>query len=95
MTPPPTISPRYVGQDAHQCQTSKAFGFCGPYLPASPPPPPASHDRKASSWNLQPVLGIRIRNRIRRNRMFLGLPDRDQFVRGADPDPAPGPSLFS
>jgi hypothetical protein len=41
MTPPP----RYAGQDAHQCQTSMAFGLCGPYLPASPHPP-ASHDRK-------------------------------------------------
>jgi hypothetical protein len=35
-----------------------------------------------------PVLGIRIR-------MFLGLPDPDPLVRGADPDPAPDPSLFS
>jgi hypothetical protein len=40
----------------------------------------------------KPVLGIRIWNRIR---MFLGLPDWDPFVRGADPDPAPNPSLFS
>ncbi len=41
------------------------------------------------------VLGIRIR--IRRIRMFLGLPalDLDPLVRGTDPDPAPDPSLFS
>jgi hypothetical protein len=26
--------------------------------------------------------------------MFLGLPDPDSLVRGADPDPAPDPSLF-
>jgi hypothetical protein len=31
-------------------------------------------------------LGIRIR--IRRIRMFLGLPDPDPLVRGADPDPS-------
>jgi hypothetical protein len=37
------------------------------------------------------VLGIR----IRRIRMFLGLPDPDQLVRGKDPDPDPDPSLFS
>jgi hypothetical protein len=35
------------------------------------------------------VLGIR----IRRIRMFLGLPDLDPLVRGTDPDP--DPSLFS
>jgi hypothetical protein len=35
------------------------------------------------------VLGIR----IRRIRMFLGLPDPDPLVRGADPDP--DPYLFS
>jgi hypothetical protein len=35
------------------------------------------------------VLGIR----IRRIRMFLGLPDPDPLVRGTDPDP--DPSLFS
>jgi hypothetical protein len=38
------------------------------------------------------VLGIRIR-------MFLGLPDPDQLLRGMDldpaPDPDPDPSLFS
>ncbi len=41
------------------------------------------------------VLGIRIRNRIRRIRMFLGHPD--PLVRGTDPAPdtAPDPSLFS
>jgi hypothetical protein len=39
---------------------------------------------------LQSVLGIRIRNRIR---MFLDLPDQDPLVRGTDPDP--NPSLFS
>jgi hypothetical protein len=27
--------------------------------------------------------------------MFLSLPDPDPLVRGADPDPAPEPSLFS
>jgi hypothetical protein len=32
------------------------------------------------------VLGIRIR--ILRIRMFLGLPDPDPLVRGADPDPS-------
>jgi hypothetical protein len=37
------------------------------------------------------VLGIRIQ--IHRIRMFLGLPDPDPLVRGADP--APDPSLFS
>jgi hypothetical protein len=26
--------------------------------------------------------------------MFLGLPDPDSLVRGADPYPAPDPSLF-
>jgi ankyrin repeat protein len=36
-----------------------------------------------------PVLGIR----IRRIRMFFGLPDPDLLVRGADP--APDPSPFS
>ncbi len=43
------------------------------------------------------VLGIQIQNRIRRIRMFLGLPDPDLdlLVRGADSDPAPDPSLFS
>jgi hypothetical protein len=44
---------------------------------------------------LIPVLGIR----IRRIRMFLGLPDPDPdpLVRGANPapDPDPDPSLFS
>ncbi len=52
------------------------------------------------------ALGIRIR--IRRIRMFLGLPDPDPLVRGTDPDPlvrgthpgtdpdpVPDPSLFS
>jgi hypothetical protein len=33
----------------------------------------------------KPVLGIR--TRIRRIRMFLGLPDPDPLVRGTDPDP--------
>ncbi len=37
------------------------------------------------------VLGIR----VRRIRMFLGLPDADPLVRGTDPDPALDPSLFS
>jgi hypothetical protein len=43
------------------------------------------------------VLGIRIRNRIRGIRMFLGLldPDPDPLDRGTDPDPAPDPSLYS
>jgi hypothetical protein len=36
------------------------------------------------------VLGIW----IRRIRMFLGLPDPDPLVRGADPGPAPHPSLL-
>ena len=36
----------------------------------------------------KPVLGIRIR-------MFLGLPDPDPLVRGANPDPTPDPSFFS
>ncbi len=39
------------------------------------------------------VLGIRIRNRIRRICMFLGLRDPDPIVRGTDP--APDPTLFS
>ncbi len=34
---------------------------------------------------LRPVLGIRIRNRIRRIHMFLGLPDPDPVVRGMNP----------
>jgi hypothetical protein len=33
---------------------------------------------------IQPVFGIRIRNRIR---MFLGLPDPDPLVNGMDPTP--------
>ncbi len=33
----------------------------------------------------QAVLWIRIRNRIRKIRMFLDLPDRDPLVRGTDP----------
>jgi hypothetical protein len=37
------------------------------------------------------VMGIR----IRRIRMFLGLPDQDPFVTGTDPDLAPDPSHFS
>ncbi len=43
----------------------------------------------------KPVFGIRTRNRIRRIRMFLGLPDPDldPLDRGTDPDP--DPSLFS
>ncbi len=40
-----------------------------------------------------PVLGIR--NRIRRISMFLGHRDPDPLVTGADPDPAPDPSLAS
>jgi hypothetical protein len=36
---------------------------------------------------LQPVLRIRIR--IHRIHMFLGLPDPDPLVRGMDPDPDP------
>jgi hypothetical protein len=38
------------------------------------------------------VFGIRIRNWIRRIRMFLGLTDPDPLVRGTDP--APDPSFF-
>ncbi len=34
---------------------------------------------------------FRIRIRIHRSHMFLGLPDPDQLVRGMDPDPAPVP----
>jgi hypothetical protein len=43
-----------------------------------------------------PVLGIRIRirNLIRRIRMFLGLPDPDPLVIGTDPDLAPDPSNY-
>ncbi len=40
------------------------------------------------NYMFPPVLGIRIRNRIQ-NRMFLGPPDPDPLVRGADPDPDP------
>jgi hypothetical protein len=39
-----------------------------------------------------PMLLIRIQSRIRRIRMFLGLPDRDPFVRGTDPATDPDPS---
>jgi hypothetical protein len=39
---------------------------------------------------LKQVLGIR----IRRTRMFLGIPDPDSSVRGMDLDPDPDPSLF-
>ncbi len=38
---------------------------------------------------LEPVLRIRIR--IHRIHMFLGLQDPDQLVRGMDPDPALDP----
>jgi hypothetical protein len=54
------------------------------------------------------VLEISVGIRIRRIRMFLGLPDTDPnplvrgtdpdpnpLVRGTDPDPDPGPSLLS
>jgi hypothetical protein len=43
---------------------------------------------------LPPVLRIRIR--IHRIHMFLGLPDPDPLVRGMDPDPAldPDPSII-
>ncbi len=52
---------------------------------------PGSHLGGCISW-LIAVSGIR----IRRIRMFLGLPDPDpdSIVRGMDPDPAPDPSLF-
>jgi hypothetical protein len=40
-----------------------------------------------------PVLGIQIRIRIHRIRMFLGLPDPDPLIRGMDS--APDPSLSS
>jgi hypothetical protein len=39
------------------------------------------------NMTIKPVLGIRIR-------MFVGLPDPDPLVRGAEPDPAPDPSLY-
>jgi hypothetical protein len=47
--------------------------------------------------NSSPVLGVWIGNqiRIRRIRMFLGLPDPDPLVRGTEPNPALDPSLFS
>ncbi len=47
----------------------------------------------ARQVHLQLVLGIRIRNRIRK---FLGLPDPDldPLVRGTDPAPDPDPFLF-
>ncbi len=50
---------------------------------------PANHE--VNKTQVYPVLGIRILNRIRirRIRMFLGLPDPDPLVRGMDP------SLFS
>jgi hypothetical protein len=52
-----------------------------------------------------PVLRIRIRNRIHRIHIFLGLldpdplvrgidPDPDPLVRGIDPDPDPDPSII-
>jgi hypothetical protein len=43
-----------------------------------------------------PVLLIRIRLRIHRIHMFLGLldPDPDTQVRGMDPEPDPGPSII-
>jgi hypothetical protein len=43
------------------------------------------------SHECREVLGIR----IRRIRMFLGLPDPDPLIRGMDPAPDPYPSLFS
>jgi hypothetical protein len=44
------------------------------------------------------VSNVGDRIRIRRIRMFLGLPDPDPLVKGTDQDPedpAPDPSLFS
>jgi hypothetical protein len=41
------------------------------------------------------MLGIRIRNMIWRVRMFLSFTDTDPLLKGADPAPAPNPSLFS
>ncbi len=43
-----------------------------------------------SSPVYKPVLRIRIR--IQRIHMFLGLQDQDPLVRGMDPDPAPDPN---
>ncbi len=37
---------------------------------------------------------LEIRNRIRRIRMFLGIPDPDPLGKDPDLDPAPDPSLF-
>jgi hypothetical protein len=48
---------------------------------------PKHDDHVIAVWikvNLVPVLGIR----IRRIRMFMGLPDPDPLVRGIDPDPS-------
>jgi hypothetical protein len=39
-----------------------------------------------TKYNYLAVLGIRIR--IRKIRMFLGLPDPDPLVRGTDQDPS-------
>ncbi len=41
-----------------------------------------------------PVLRIRIRIRIHRIHMFLGLPNLDLLVRDMDPDPALDPDPF-
>jgi hypothetical protein len=46
------------------------------------------------STNLLSSVGDPEPNADPRIRMFLGLPDPDPLVTGANPDPAPDPSLF-
>ncbi len=61
----------------------------------SPPPPLSPHTAGSGLlhadkfFSLKAVLRIKIRIRIRRIRMFLGLLDPDLLVRGMDPDPDP------
>ncbi len=54
----------------------------------------APRGKKKAVTVVQAVFRIRIR--IHRIHMFLGLPDPDPLVRGMDPDPAldPNPSIF-
>ncbi len=46
-------------------------------------------DERGQASNIQPSPAVlRIRIRIRRNHMFVGLPDPDSLVRDTNPDPS-------
>jgi hypothetical protein len=83
-----------VGRLSHrrQCDLDQEAAF---YLNPDPGSQINPNPSGSGSWSdFKAVLRIRIRFRIHRIHMCLGLLDPDPLVRGIDPDPDPDPSII-